>query len=63
MGGEDATWQRDDAQTLVRCPPRSAEVVQPWRRGVEPQSGGLGETDRRPRDPKEYGRGAQRLKR
>lgn len=45
MGGEGATWQGEDAQTLVRCPPGAAEVHQPWRHGVEPQSGGLGETD------------------
>ena len=42
MGGEGATWQGDDAQTLGRCPPGAAEVHQPWRHGVEHQSGGLG---------------------
>jgi hypothetical protein len=63
MGGEGATWQGDDAQTLGRCPPGAAEVHQLWRHGVEHQSGGLGETDRSPREPKERGRGAQRLKR
>ena len=45
MGGEGATWQGDDAQTLGRCPPGAAEVHQPWRHGVEHQSGGLGEID------------------